>query len=95
MPRQSLDWLAELAARLNVVVEVIDVCDVPLCPVGSARDAAAVRSMLTSGDTALRAAISAAVRSRTPVPVVVDSLQFVCFRLAAGGVLLLAQAVSG
>ena len=37
--------------------------------------------MLTSGDTALRAAISAAVRSRTPVPVVVDSLQFVCFRL--------------
>jgi len=90
-PRQSLDWLAELAVRLNVVVEVIDVYDVPVCPVGITRDAAAVRSMLTSGDTAIRASISAAVRSRTPVPVVVDSLQYVCFRLAAGGVLLLAR----
>lgn len=93
-PRQSLDWLAELAVRLNVVVEVIDVYDVPVCPVGITRDAAAVRSMLTSGDTAIRAAISAAVRSRTPVPVVVDSLQYVCFRLAAGGVLLLARRLS-
>jgi hypothetical protein len=90
-PRQSLDWLVELGVRLNVIIEVIDVYDAPVCPVGSTRDAALVRTMLTSGESSLRAAISAAIRSRTPVPVAIEDLQFVCFRLAGGGVLLLAR----
>ena len=94
VPRQSLDWLVELGVRLDLVIEVIDVYDAPICPVGSTRDAAAVRSMLIAGETSLRSAISAAVRSRTPVPAVVEGLQVVCFRLAAGGVLLLARRLS-
>src|SRR6188474_2688713 len=94
VPRQSLDWLVELAVRLNVIIEVIDVYDAPVCPVGPTRDAAVVRTMLTSGETSIRAAISSAIRSRTPVPVAVENLQFVCFRLAGGGVLLLARRLS-
>jgi hypothetical protein len=89
-----LDWLVELGLRLNVIVEVIDVHDVPVCPVGPTRDAAVVRTMLINGETSIRATISSAVRSRTPVPIAVENLQFVCFRLAGGGVLLLARALS-
>jgi len=92
-PRQSLDWLVELALRLNIVVEVIDVYDAPVCPVGSTRDAVAVRTLITGSEPSLRSAIAAAVRSRTPVSAVVDGLQFVCFRLAGGGVVLLARRV--
>jgi hypothetical protein len=90
-PRQSLDWLVELALRLNVVIEVIDVYDAPVCPVGSSREAAAVRTLVTSGDPALRSAIASAVRSRTSVSIVIEGMQFVCFRLAGGGVVLLAR----
>jgi outer membrane lipoprotein SlyB len=91
VPRQSLDWLVELAVRLNILIEVIDMYDAPVCPVGSTRDAAAVRTLLASGEPSIRAAVASAIRSRTPVPVAVESLQFVCFRLAGGGVLLLAR----
>jgi hypothetical protein len=91
VPRQSFDWLVELALRLNVVIEVIDVYDTPVCPVGSTRDAATVRTLLTNSEPSLRGAMSAAVRSRAPVSVVVEGLQFGCFRLASGGVLLLAR----
>jgi hypothetical protein len=91
IPRQSFDWLVELAPRLNVVIEVVDVYDAPVCPVGSTRDAAAVRTLITSNESALRNAMAAAVRSRAPVSAVVDGLQFVCFRLANGGVLVLAR----
>ena len=90
-PRQSLDWLVELAVRLNIVIEVIDVYDAPMCPVGSTRDAATVRTLVTSGDAELRGAIAAAVRSRTPVSVTIDGMLFACFRLAGGGVVLLAR----
>ena len=90
-PRQSLDWLLELGPRLNVVIEVIDVYDAPVCPVGSTRDAAAVRTLVTNGESSLRAAMSSAVRSRTPVSVAVEEIQFVCFRLASGGVVLLGR----
>jgi hypothetical protein len=93
-PRQSLDWLVELGVRLNIVIEVIDLYDAPVCPVGSTRDAAGVRTMLTNGETSIRSAVSAALRSRTPVPVAVDTLQFLCFRLSGGGALLLARALS-
>ena len=55
VPRQSFDWLVELAVRLNVVIEVIDVYDTPVCPVGSTRDAAAVRTLLTNSEPSLRA----------------------------------------
>lgn len=90
-PRQALDWLVELAARLNVIIEVIDVWDVPVCPIGATRDAAEVRTLLTGSEPLLRSAMAAAVRSRTPVSVAVDGLQFVCFRLSTGGVLVLAR----
>ena len=90
-PRHSFDWLVELALRLNVVIEIIDVYDTPLCPVGSTRDAATVRTLLTNSEPALRGAMSAAVRSRASVGVVVDGVQFVCVRLANGGVLVLAR----
>src|SRR5688572_9100942 len=89
-PRQSFDWLVELALRLNVVIEIIDVYDTPVCPVGSTRDAAIVRTLLTTSGPSRRCAVPAAVRSRASVPVVVDGVQFVCFRLASGGVLVLA-----
>ena len=91
VPRQSFDWLVELGLRLNVIIEVIDVYDTPVSPVGSTREAALVRTMLTNGDSSIRSGVSAALRSRTPVPVAVDHLQFLCFRLAAGGVLILAR----
>jgi hypothetical protein len=75
-PRQSFDWLVELALRLNIVIEIIDVYETPLCPVGSTRDAATVRTLLTNSEPSLRGAMSAAVRSRAAVSVVVDGVQF-------------------
>jgi hypothetical protein len=89
--RPSWDWLVELAHRLDVVIDVIDDHGTPLCPVGSTLEAALVRTMLTSGEPALNAAIATAARSRTPVAVVVKNLQAVCFRLAPCGVLVLAR----
>jgi hypothetical protein len=91
VPRQALDWLVELAVRLNVVIEVIDIYDAPVCPVGATRDAATVRNLVTSSDPVLRGAMAAAVRSRTPVSAALEGIQFVCFRLAGGGVVLLAR----
>src|SRR5688572_28939807 len=90
-PRQSFDWLVEHAARLNVVIEVMDVYETPVRPVGATRDAAAVRTLLTNSEPSLRTAMAAAVRSRTPVSVTIEGLQIVCFRLAGGGVLLLGR----
>lgn len=90
-PRQSFDWIVELGARLNLVIEVLDVYDTPVSPVGSTRDAAVVRTLITNNEPSLRSAMSAAVRSRTPVSVAIEGLQFVCFRLAGGGVVLLAR----
>jgi hypothetical protein len=92
--RPSWNWLAELATRLNVVIEVIDANDAPMCPVGSSMDAALVRTMLTNGDPALRSMISTTVRTGTPTPVVVTNLHAVCFRLAQGGALLLARTLT-
>jgi hypothetical protein len=91
VPRQSFDWIVELALRLNVVIEIVDVYDTPVSPVGSTRDAAVVRTLLTNNESSLRGAMSAAVRSRASVPIVVAGMQFVCLRLATGGVLLLAR----
>ena len=91
--RQSFDWLVELALRLNVVIEVVDVYDAPVSPVGSSRNAAIVRTWLTNNEPSLLGAVSASVRSRAPVPAVVEGMQFVCFRLVSGGVLLLARRI--
>lgn len=91
VPRQSFDWLVDLAVRLNVVIEVLDVYDVPVCPVGSTRDASVLRTLITNAEPSLRGAMASAVRSRTPVSVALDGLQIVCFRLAGGGVVLLAR----
>ena len=64
-----------------------------MSPVGSTRDAVAVRTLITGSEPSLRSAIAAAVRSRTPVSAVVDGLLFVCFRLSGGGVVVLARRV--
>jgi hypothetical protein len=89
--RPSWDWLVELAQRLDVVIDVLDAHDEPACPVGATLDAAVVRRILTGGEPAIRAAVSAAARSKTPIPLPVEQMQTLCFRLASGGVLVLAR----
>lgn len=93
--RQSWEWLAELPPRLDIVIEVIDAHYAPLFPVGSAPDALALRRMLTTGEPSIRSALSDAVRSKTALPVAVESLQVLCVGLAPGGVLLLARRLTG
>jgi hypothetical protein len=91
LTRQSCEWLVELTLRLHVVIEVLDAHDVPVCPVGSAPDAALVRRMLTGGEPVIREAISDASRSSTPVTVAIEGLQVRCFRLAPGGTLIVGK----
>jgi len=89
--RQSWEWLFDLPRRLNIVIEVIDDRHMPVFPVGASPVAVTVRQMLTTGDPALVAAISNALRSIKPTPVGVDGLQAVCFGLSQAGVLVLAR----
>jgi hypothetical protein len=89
--RQSCEWLGEVALRLDTVIEVLDAHSVLICPVGSTREAAAVRRLISTGDAAVRAAMADAMRSKMPAPVAIDGMQALCFGLAAGGTLLLAR----
>lgn len=91
VPRQSCEWLGEVALRLSLVIEVIDAHNALVCPVGSSLDAAAIRKLITSSDASLQAATSEAMRSRTPVPLVVEGLQALCFALTPAGLLLIAR----
>ena len=92
--RQACEWLGEVAQRLSLVIEVIDAHHVLLCPVGSTRDAAHVRRLITNGDSLLQEAMADALRSQMPVPMTIDGMQALCFGLAPGGVLLLARAAA-
>jgi hypothetical protein len=91
MSRQSCDWLAEVALRLNVVVEVVDGQRAVVCPVGRTLDAATLRRTITGEDASLLDAIADAAHSKTPVPVAIEGLQALCFGLAPGGTLLVAR----
>jgi hypothetical protein len=93
--RHSWDWLVDLAPRLDIIVEMIDRLDVPVFPVGSTRDAATFRSMITSGEPTVRSAMSDVLQSKKPVFLAVDGLQAVCSSVATGGVLLVARHLKG
>ena len=89
--RQSCEWLAEVALRLNLVIEVVDAHDALVCPVGASRDAATIRQLLAVHDSSLQTAMGDAMRSRTPVPIAIDGMQALCFALGPGGALLVAR----
>lgn len=93
--RQSWEWLSEVALRLDIVIEVIDAHHVLVCPVGSTLEAAAIRRLITSEEPSIRAALTEATRTKTPVPVGIEDMQAVCFGLAPGGMLLIARKVKG
>jgi hypothetical protein len=88
--RQSWEWLVDLAPRLDILIEMVDRHEVPVFPVGPTRDAADFRTMLTSGEPSLRAAVAAVLPSK-PVSFGIDTMHVVCCALAAGGVLLVAR----
>lgn len=90
-PRQSLDWLVELALRLDIVIDVVALDGRPACPVGSTQDAAAVRHLITSDEPALLGALSEFGKSRKPVATRIDSLVLVGVALSAGGAVLMAR----
>jgi hypothetical protein len=93
--RQSWEWLADLAPRLDVLIEMVDVDGVPACPAGSSQDAAAFRMMFTAGEPTVRAAVSDARASKTRTFVSVDSFQVLCCGLTDERVLLLARNLTG
>ena len=93
--RQSWDWLVDLAPRLDIIIEMADSGGLPVFPVGSSREAAAFRMLLTTGAPSLRAAIAEALPSKKPVFVSVDGIQAVCSGLAMGGVLFVARSLTG
>ena len=92
--RQSWDWLVDLAPRLNIIVEMIDEHDVPVFPVGSTPEAVAFRAMITTGEPAIRSAVSDVLHSKKPVFVSVGGVQVVCCGLNAEAVLLVARHVT-
>jgi hypothetical protein len=88
--RQSWEWLADLAPRLDIIIEMVDSHGAPVFPVGSTQDAATFRALLTAPESSLRTAI-ADVPSKKPAFLSIDSLQVVCCGLAAGGALCVAR----
>jgi hypothetical protein len=93
--RQSWAWLPDLAPRLDVLIEMVDVDGVPAFPAGSSDDAAAFRMMLTAGEPTIRNAVSDVRTSKTRVFVSVESFQVLCCGLPNEGVLLLARNLTG
>ena len=93
--RQSWEWLADLAPRLDIVVEMVNADDVPVFHPGASPDAALFRTMLTGGESAIRAAVSDVRGSKKRVFVSIDSFQALCCGLAPGNVLLLARNLTG
>jgi hypothetical protein len=93
--RQSWEWLLDVASRLDIVVEMIDARGAPMAPVGTSRDAAAFRMLLTTGESTLRAALSDVHASKKPLVLAVDTVQVVCCGLTAGGALLVARNLTG
>ena len=91
MSRQSCEWLAEVALRLNVVIEVLDAQRGFMCPVGSTLDAATLRRIVTAEEPSLVDAVADASRSKAPFSMAIEGLQVLCFGLSTGGTLLLAR----
>ena len=92
--RQSWEWLVDLAPRLDIIVEMVDDHQSPVFPVGSTREAADFRTMLTSGEPTIRSAMSDVLESRKPVFVSIDRVQAVCRALASGGVLFVGRRIA-
>ena len=57
--RQSWEWIADLAPRLDILVEIVDVDEAPAFAAGSSPDAATFRMMVTRGEATIRAAVQA------------------------------------
>ena len=93
--RQSWEWLADLAPRLDILVEMIDAEGAPAFPAGSSHDAATFRMMITAGEATIRAAIADVRGSKKRVFISVDSFQALCCGLTTGSVLLLARNLTG
>ena len=93
--RQSWEWLADLAPRLDIVVEMADPEGSSVFPAGSSHDAEVFRTMLTSGESTIRAAVSDVRESKKRVFVSVETFQALCCGLTTGHVLLLARNLTG
>ncbi len=93
--RQSWEWLADLAPRLDIIVEMLDAEDAPVIPAGSSQDAAAFRTLLTGGEATIRAAVSDVRGSNKRIFVSVESFQALCCGLTTGSALLLARNLTG
>jgi hypothetical protein len=95
---RSWDWLLTLRHHLNVDVQLVDERGMPLLapPLGEVVD---MTRLLASGAASLRSAISAAIRTSTPQPVVIEGVQVVCLGLVASrdarGALVLARPLTG
>jgi hypothetical protein len=89
--RQSWDWLIDLAARLDIVVEMVDESGVPMFPVGPGPDADTFRTFLTTGEPTVHSAIADVADSTKRVLLCVDSIHALCCGLSPGGVLLIAR----
>jgi hypothetical protein len=93
--RPSWEWLADLAPRLDFVVEMLDVDGSPVFPAGSSQDAAAFRMRLEAGEPVIRTAVSDVCGSKKRVFFSVESFQALCCGLTNGSVLLLARNLTG
>ena len=93
--RQSWEWLADLAPRLDIIVEMLDAEDAPVIPAGSSQDAASFRTLLTGGEATIRAAVSDVRGSNKRIFVSVESFQALCCGLTTGSALLLARNLTG
>jgi hypothetical protein len=85
--RPTLEWLLDVAPRLDIFVEMVDEHQAPVFPVGSTPHAAEFRTLLASGEPTIQSAMSDVLASRKPVFVSVETVQAVSCALASGGVL--------
>ena len=92
--RQSWEWLLDLAARLDIIIEMVDEHQAPVFPVGSTPDAAEFRTLLASGEPTIQSAMSDVLASRKPVFVSVETVQAVSCALASGGVLFVGRGLA-
>jgi hypothetical protein len=93
--RQSWEWLADLAPRLDIIVELLDAQGAPVIPAGSSHDAVSFRTLLTGGEAIIHAALSDVRGSNERVFIAVESFQALCCGLTAGSTLLLARNLTG
>jgi hypothetical protein len=89
---RSWTWLVDLSRHLNVAIDIVDDQCVPLLPIdgSDARDAAAIRGLLTTEASPLRSTISLATPSG-PQAVAIDNRLCVCCGLSPAGTLVVAR----